>query len=33
VSLSKGVTQVCTKVKGQSVWLTVDQKQLAEMSN
>lgn len=31
-SLAKGITQVCTKVKGRSVWLTVDQKSLAELN-
>lgn len=32
VSLVKGITQVCTSIKGKSVWLTVDQKALEEQS-
>lgn len=31
-SLAKGITQVCSKIKGRSVWLTVDQKSLAELN-
>ena len=33
VSFAKGITQVCTTVKGHSVWLTVDQKSLAVLNN
>lgn len=31
-SLAKGVTQVCTSIKGKSVWLTVDQKALEDLN-